>query len=82
MTIGFVLITCESSHVNYVLAELKKIKQVYEICSVFGTFDFVIRIKAKNKQIITEIIHLQIRRIKKLKSTLTLLASDPDGEFL
>jgi len=68
--------------VNYVIGELKKIKQVHEICSVVGTYDFVIQVIANDKQTITEIIHLKIRTISKLKSTLTLMAADPDGEFL
>ncbi len=82
MPTGFVLINCENSHVNYVIEQLKKIDEVKEIQGVFGTFDIITKVKVDDKDIFTKIISVQIRTIDKLKSTLTLMISNPEGDYL
>lgn len=82
MVVGFVLINCDSNYLDYILGELKEIKGISEICNVFGSFDFVVKVEAKNIEMFTEIISFKIRRISKLKSTLMLICANPDGEFL
>jgi len=78
MPTGFVLINCETSHVNYVIEQLKKIDTVKEIQSVFGIYDIIIKVKVDDKDIFTKIISVKIRTIDKLKSTLTLMVSNPE----
>jgi hypothetical protein len=41
MPTGFVLINCETSHVDYVIEQLKKIDAVKEIQGVFGMYDIL-----------------------------------------
>jgi len=82
MPTGFVLINCETSHVNYVIEQLKKIDAVKEIKGVFGMYDILIKVKVDDKDIFTKIISVQIRAINKLKSTLTLMISNPEGDYL
>ncbi len=82
MPTGFVLINCETSHVNYVIEQLKKIDTVKEIQGVFGIYDIIIKVKVDDKDIFTKIISVQIRTIDKLKSTLTLMVSNPEGDYL
>ena len=82
MSIGFVLINCENSHVNYVIEQLRKIDAVKEIQGVFGMYDIIIKIKVDDKDIFTKIISTDIRKIDKLKSTLTLMVSNSEGNYL
>ena len=82
MVVGFVLINCDSNYLNYVMDKLKEIKGVSEICNVFGTFDFIVQVKAVNIEMFTEIISFKIRKINRLKSTLMLIIVNPDGGFL
>ncbi len=82
MPTGFVLINCETSHVNYVIEQLKKIDIVKEIRGVFGIYDIIIKVIVDNKDIFTKIISVQIRTIDKLKSTLTLMVSNTEGNYL
>ena len=82
MLTGFVLINCETSHVDYVIEQLKKIDAVKEIQGVFGMHDIIIKVKVDDKDIFTKIISVQIRTIDKLKSTLTLMVSNPKGDYL
>ena len=82
MPTGFVLINCKTSHVDYVIEQLKKIGAVKEIQGVFGMHDIIIKVKVDDKDIFTKIISVQIRTIDKLKSTLTLMVSNPEGDYL
>ena len=82
MVMGFILINCDPNYQDYVMDKLKKIKGVSEICNVFGTFNFIVKVKAENIEIFTEIISFKIRKISKLKSTLMLISTNPNGEFL
>ncbi len=82
MPTGFVLISCENSHEDYVIEQLKKIDVVKEIQGVFGMYDIIIKIKVDDKDIFTKIISTKIRKIDKLKSTLTLMVSNPESDYL
>ena len=82
MPTGFVLINCKTSHVDYVIEQLKKIDAVKEIQGVFGMHDIIIKVKVDDKDIFTKIISVQIRTIDKLKSTLTLMVSNTEGDYL
>ena len=45
-------------------------------------YDIIIKIKVDDKDIFTKIISTEIRKIDKLKSTLTLMVSNPEGNYL
>jgi DNA-binding Lrp family transcriptional regulator len=80
MSIAFALIQCDNLAVDNVIEQLKKIDSVKEIQGVFGIYDIIIKVQTKDTKTIPEIISTQIRKIDKLKSTLTLTISNPDGE--
>jgi DNA-binding Lrp family transcriptional regulator len=80
MPIAFALIQCDTLAVDNVIEQLKKIDSVKEIQGVFGVYDIIIKVQPKDTKTIPEIISTQIRKIDKLKSTLTLTISNPDGE--
>jgi len=82
MPTGFVLINCNTDNIDYVIAQLKKIDEVKDIQGVFGTFDILIKVKVDDKDTFTNIISSKIRNIDKLKSTLTLMIANPDGNYL
>jgi DNA-binding Lrp family transcriptional regulator len=82
MSTGFVLISCETSHEDYVIEQLKKIDAVKEIQGVSGIYDIIIKVKVDDKDIFTKIISTEIRKIDKLKFTLTLMISNPEGNYL
>jgi DNA-binding Lrp family transcriptional regulator len=80
MSIAFALIQCDNLAVDNVIEQLKKIDSVKEIQGVFGIYDIIIKVQTKDTKTIPEIISTQIRKIDKLKSTLTLTISNPDDE--
>lgn len=81
MTTGYVLVNCDNSDAEHVIEQLKKIDSVIEADGVFGTYDIIVKVEVDDKNAFSKILSTQIRTIDKLKSTLTLMVSDPDGEF-
>ena len=79
---GYILIHCHNSSERYVIEQLKKIDSVKEIQEVFGIYDVIIKVKANDKNTFAEIISSQIQKIDKLKSMLTLMISNPDGDYI
>ena len=80
MPVGYVLIHCRNSCENYVIEQLKKIDTIKEIQGVFGIYDILIKVETNDKETFIETISSQIRTIDKLKSTLTLMISNPNGD--
>ena len=78
MSIAYTLIQCDKLKVDVVIEQLKKIDSVKEIQEVFGMYDIIIKVQTNNTQTIPETISTQIRKIEKLKSTLTLTVSGSD----
>jgi DNA-binding Lrp family transcriptional regulator len=73
MATAYVLINCDIGAEEKVLSELKSIKKVKETDGVFGAYDIVTKIEAPSSEMLKEIISSKIRRIDRIRSTLTLM---------
>ena len=73
MPIAFVLINTEIVSEAQVLAALKKIDAVSEAHMVYGVYDVVAEVKADTMDKLKEIITWNIRRLDKVRSTLTMI---------
>ncbi|MGB9713775.1 MAG: Lrp/AsnC ligand binding domain-containing protein [Candidatus Bathyarchaeales archaeon] len=73
MPTAFVLINTEIGSENDVLKELKKVEGVDEACAVYGVYDIVARVKASTMDKLKEIVTWRIRRLDKVRSTLTMI---------
>lgn len=73
MTTAFVLINCDIGSGDRVLSELKAISRIKETRGVFGAYDIVTKIEAPSSEMVKEIISSKIRRIERIRSTLTLM---------
>lgn len=73
MPIAFVLINTEIGAEEEVLAELKKVNEVKEAYMVYGVYDIIARIQAETMEKLKEIVSWKIRRLDKVRSTLTML---------
>ncbi|MCX8204873.1 MAG: Lrp/AsnC ligand binding domain-containing protein [Candidatus Nezhaarchaeota archaeon] len=74
MTLAFVLINSEAGAEEEILEKLTKIDGVKEAYSVYGVYDIVVKIEAPDMEKLKEIVHTKIRRIEKIRSTLTMIA--------
>ncbi|MEM3672853.1 MAG: Lrp/AsnC ligand binding domain-containing protein [Candidatus Bathyarchaeia archaeon] len=73
MPTAFVLINTEIGSENDVLKELKKVEGVDEAFAVYGVYDIVARVKASTMDKLKEIVTWRIRRLDKVRSTLTMI---------
>jgi len=73
MPIAFVLINTEIGSESEVLGSLKKIDAVQEAYMVYGVYDVVAKVKADTMDKLKEIVTWHVRRLDKVRSTLTMI---------
>jgi DNA-binding Lrp family transcriptional regulator len=73
MPTAFVLINTEIGSEANVLGTLKKVEGVDEAFAVYGVYDIIARVKADTMDKLKEIVTWRIRRLDKVRSTLTMI---------
>ena len=73
MPMAFVLINTEIGSENEVLEDLKKIDAVKEAYMVYGVYDVVAKVSANTMDKLKEIVTWHVRRLDKVRSTLTMI---------
>ena len=73
MAEAFVLINCEIGSEESVIEKLNSITEVIEVHGTFGAYDILAKVEADNVETIRENITWKIRKIEKIRSTLTLM---------
>ena len=76
MPIAFVLINAEIGSESEVLAELKKVEGIEEAYSVYGVYDVIAKVKADTMDKLKDVVTWRIRRLNKVRSTLTMIVID------
>jgi DNA-binding Lrp family transcriptional regulator len=70
---AFVLINTEIGSEANVLKDLKKVEGITEAYAVYGVYDIVARVQADAMDKLKEIVTWRIRRLDKVRSTLTMI---------
>jgi len=73
MSTAYVLINCDLGSEEFVISELKLIKEVSEVHGTFGAYDILAKVEASLIEKLRETITWKIRKIVKIRSTLTLM---------
>ena len=73
MPLAFVLINAEIGSEDNVLTELRKLGNVKESYVVYGVYDIVAKVEAESMDKLKEIVTWKIRRLEKVRSTLTMI---------
>jgi len=73
MTKAIVLINTEVGAEEEVLEELKRVEYVSEAYVVYGVYDIVAKIIAPDMDKLREVVTWKIRRMSKVRSTVTLI---------
>jgi len=71
------MINTEVGAEKEVLEQLKKLTDIKESYAVFGIYDIVAKIEADSMEKLKEIIDWRIRRLDKVRSTLTMIVTEP-----
>jgi DNA-binding Lrp family transcriptional regulator len=73
MPVAFVLINAEIGSEDEVVTELRKIANVKESYVVYGVYDIVAKVEAESMDKLKEIVTWKIRRLDRVRSTLTMI---------
>lgn len=78
---AFVLINTEIGAEAEVLENLNEVEGVDKAYTVYGVYDIIARVKADTMDNLKEIVTWRIRRLDKVRSTLTMIVVEtPSGE--
>ena len=73
MVSAYVLINCDIGSEEDVISHLKTIDGVKEVHGTFGAYDIIAEIESDNKENLRDVITWKIRKIERIRSTLTLM---------
>ena len=76
MTIAYVLIKSDLGAEQKVIEQLEKLEQVVRIDRTFGGYDMVVKMESEHIEKIRETITWNIKKLDKVRSTLTLIKKD------
>jgi len=74
MTTAYVLINCDLGYEEQIIEELKHISDVKEVHGTFGAYDILAKVESDNVKNLRETITWKIRKLNRVRSTLTLMS--------
>jgi len=74
MSTAFVLVSTEIGAEREVLEKLREFPEVAEAYIVYGVYDLVVKVKVERPEDLKEVVTSKIRRLEKVRSTLTMIA--------
>jgi len=73
MTTAYVLINCELGSEESISQQLEDMDEVKTVTRTYGAYDILTRIESSTAESLRETITWKIRKIEKIRSTLTLM---------
>ena len=74
-TKAYILASCDAGSDEYVVSRLKDIDGVKEAHGTIGTYDVITKIESENDEELRYVISKKIRKISKIRATLTLIVN-------
>jgi len=79
MATAYVLINCELGSEESIIQQLKNIETVKEVHGTFGAYDILAKLESSTVETLRESITWKIRKIERIRSTLTLMGIEGQG---
>ena len=73
MATAYVLINCELGSEESIISQLKTLEGIIEVHGTFGAYASLAKIESSTVEALRETITWKIRKIEKIRSTLTLM---------
>jgi len=73
MATAYVLINCDLGYEEQIIEELKHLSDVKEVHGTFGAYDILAKVESDQVATLRKTITWKIRKLEKIRSTLTLL---------
>lgn len=80
MPTAYVLINCDLGSEDDIIRELKKLPEAVEVSGVYGVYDIIAKIRSDTMDKLRENITWHVRKIDKVRSTLTMIVIEGQGE--
>ena len=74
MTTDYVLISCDLGFDVEIIDEIKQLEDVKEVHGIFGAYDIIVKLESDDVENLKDIITWKIRKLNRVRSTLTLMA--------
>ncbi len=72
MELAYVLIHCDLGAEVEIILDLSNVSQIKEVRGTYGIYDIFCKIEAESKNVLDDIITNKVRKIPKIRSTITL----------
>lgn len=72
MEVAYVLIQCDLGAEVEIIKELTKVQEIKEVRGTYGIYDIFCKVEADSKDVLDEIITNKIRKVSRIRSTITL----------
>jgi len=79
MGFAYVLINCDLGFEEDIISQLKTVDEVKEVKGVFGTYDILAKVESDDVDKLRDTITWKIRKLDRVRSTLTLMAIPGQG---
>jgi DNA-binding Lrp family transcriptional regulator len=79
MPTAYVLINCDLGSEDDIIRELKKLPEAVEVSGVYGVYDIIAKIRSDTMDRLRETITWHVRKIDKVRSTLTMIVIEGQG---
>jgi DNA-binding Lrp family transcriptional regulator len=76
VTVAYVLVKSDLGAEEQLVEKLEKIEQVLKVERTFGDYDLVVKMESEHIEKIREIISWDIKKLDKIRSTLTLVKKE------
>jgi DNA-binding Lrp family transcriptional regulator len=80
MPTAYVLINCDLGSEEDIIREIKKLQETVEVSGVYGVYDIVAKIRSDTMDKLRETITWHVRKIDKVRSTLTMIVIEGQGD--
>ena len=80
MVKAYVLINCDLGSEDEIIRDIRKLEHVKETTGTFGAYDLVAKVEAETSEQLRETVTWKIRKMNKVRSTLTLMEVKGQGE--
>ena len=73
---AYMLISCEIGEEHSIYSQLKEIPEIKDCIITYGSYDLVVKFETNTAEEMTKIISSKIRKLDKIRSTITLRVTD------
>jgi DNA-binding Lrp family transcriptional regulator len=75
MPTAFVLVNSDPEVEEELINDLIKIEGVKEVNSVYGIYDFIVKVEAESLEELKSIITWKVRRLRKIRASTTMIVA-------